>query len=56
MVVLSDWSNFHLSELQRVVVTTKSNPVDFVGVTLMWTGKIETVEVGGMTVAVTKAG
>jgi len=49
MVVLSDRSDLHLSELQRVTVTTKSFPVDSVGVTLMWSGEIETVEVRVMT-------
>lgn len=43
---LVEWSELHLSKLQRVVVVMPGSPVDSVSVTGMWTAEVESVEVG----------
>jgi len=43
---LSGRSDLHLSELERVLATTPSSPVDSLSCILMWATQVETVEIG----------
>jgi len=46
---LSDRSDLHLSELERVVVTVPGMPVDSISDTVVRTAEVETVEIRQMT-------
>jgi len=50
--VLSDWSNLHLSKLERVVVTMPIIPAHSVGFSVVLTATIAPVEVRRMTMRV----